>query len=69
MTGDKINLIGFDWDDKLVNFLVDGTIAGLVVQDPFRMGYDGVKTALAVSKGQNVPATIDTGATLRATSL
>jgi ribose transport system substrate-binding protein len=32
-----------------VKFLSDGVIAGLVVQDPFRMGYDGVKTALAAS--------------------
>ena len=31
-------------------------IAGLVVQDPYRMGYDGVKTALAASKGESVPA-------------
>jgi hypothetical protein len=29
-------------------------ITGLVVEDPFRMGYDGVKTALAASKGEQV---------------
>jgi ribose transport system substrate-binding protein len=63
-TGDKINLIGFDSDDQLVKFLQDGTIAALVVQDPFRMGYDGVKTALAASKGERVPATVDIGANL-----
>jgi ribose transport system substrate-binding protein len=63
-TGDKINLVGFDSDDKLVNFLQDGTIAALVVQDPFRMGYEGVKTALAASKGEKVPANVDTGANL-----
>jgi ribose transport system substrate-binding protein len=34
------------------------------VQDPFHMGYDGVKTALAASKGEQVPATVDTGANL-----
>jgi ribose transport system substrate-binding protein len=61
-TGDKINLVGFDWDDQLVKLLQGGTIAALVVQDPFRMGYDGVKTALAASKGEQVPANIDTGA-------
>jgi len=61
---DKIKLIGFDNDDKLVKFLGDGVIAGLVVQDPFRMGYDGVKTALAVSKGEKVPADVDTGVNL-----
>jgi ribose transport system substrate-binding protein len=63
-TGDKINLVGFDSDDQLVKFLQDGTIAALVVQDPFRMGYDGVKTALAASKGEQVPTTVDIGANL-----
>ena len=61
-TGDTINLVGFDWNDQLVKFLRDGTIAALVVQDPFRMGYEGVRTALAASKGEQVPANIDTGA-------
>jgi ribose transport system substrate-binding protein len=63
-TGDKINLVGFDSDDQLVKFLQDGTIAALVMQDPFRMGYDGVKTALAASKGEQVPTTVDIGANL-----
>ena len=61
---DKVKLIGFDSDDKLVKFLTDGTIAALVVQDPFRMGYDGIKTALAASKGEKVEANVDTGANL-----
>jgi ribose transport system substrate-binding protein len=63
-TGDKINLVGFDSDDQLVKFLQDGTIAALVVQDPFRMGYDAVKTALAASKGEQVPTTVNIGANL-----
>jgi ribose transport system substrate-binding protein len=61
---DKIKLVGFDSDDKLIAFLKDGTIAALVVQDPYRMGYDGVKTALAASKGEKVEANVDTGANL-----
>ena len=61
---DKIALIGFDSDDKLVGFLKDGTIYALVVQDPYRMGYDGIKTALAVSKGEKVEKFVDTGANL-----
>jgi ribose transport system substrate-binding protein len=63
-TGDKINLVGCEWDENLLKFLQDGTIAALVVQDPFRMGYDGIKTALAAAKGQQVPANIDSGANL-----
>jgi ribose transport system substrate-binding protein len=61
-TGDKINLIGFDSDDELVKLPQEGTITALVVQDPFRMGYDGVKTALAAAKGEQVPVNINTGA-------
>jgi ribose transport system substrate-binding protein len=61
---DKIKLVGFDSDDKLIKLLTDGTIAALVVQDPYRMGYDGVKTALAASKGEKVETFVDTGANL-----
>ena len=65
---DTIKVIGFDSDDKTVKFLEDGTLAGLVVQDPFRMGYDGVKTALAASKGEKIEAFVDTGANLITTA-
>ena len=63
-TNDKINIVGVGSDEKLVKFLQDDVIAGLVVEDPFRMGYDGVKTALAASKGEQVSANVDTGVTL-----
>ena len=61
---DKIKLVGFDSDDKLIKLLKDGTISALVLQDPYRMGYDGIKTALAASKGESVPENVDTGANL-----
>jgi ribose transport system substrate-binding protein len=61
---DKINVVGVGSDEKLVRFLADDVITGLVVEDPFRMGYEGVKTALAASKGEQVPANVDTGVTL-----
>jgi ribose transport system substrate-binding protein len=63
-SGDKINVVGVGTDEKLVKLLQSDTIAGLVVEDPFRMGYEGVKTALAASKGEQVAANVDTGATL-----
>ena len=44
-----------------MKFLNDGVIYALIVQDPYRMGYDGIKTALAASKGEKVPAFVDTG--------
>jgi ribose transport system substrate-binding protein len=60
-TGDVINLVGFDFDDALVKLLQDDAVAALVVPDPFRMGYDGIKTALAAAKGEKVVASVDTG--------
>ena len=60
----KVKLVSFDSDDKLVKALKDGVMAATVVQDPFRMGYDGVKTALAASKGEKVETFVDTGANL-----
>jgi ribose transport system substrate-binding protein len=65
---DKVALVGFDSDDKLVSLLREGVISALVVQDPYRMGYDGIKTALAVSKGEKVEKNVDTGANLITTA-
>ena len=62
--GDTLKMVGFDSDDKTIGLLKDGTIYALVVQDPYRMGYDGIKTALAASKGEKVEAFVDTGANL-----
>ena len=63
-TGDKINLVGFGVDDTLAKFLQDGTLAALIVQNPFRMGYDSVKTALAASRGEPVSLKLTVGAEL-----
>ena len=60
---DKIKLIGFDSDDKLIAYLKAGTIYALIIQDPYRMGYEGVKTALEASKGTKVSEKVDTGVT------
>ena len=54
---DKTKLVGFDSDDKLIKLLKDGTIAALVVQDPYRMGYEELRPHLAASKGEKVEAT------------
>jgi ribose transport system substrate-binding protein len=63
-SGDRINYVVFGSDDKLLKSLDDGTIAALVVPDPFRIGYDGIKTAFAASKGEKVPLTVDVAANL-----
>jgi ribose transport system substrate-binding protein len=60
----KVKLIGFDASDKLVAGLRDGKIDGLVLQDPFTMGYLGVKTMVRHLRGEQVEKRIDTGSKL-----
>ena len=59
----QIKLVAFDAGDDEIAALKRGTIQALIVQNPFRMGYDGVKTALDVIQGKKVEKRIDTGVT------
>ena len=53
--------MGFDSSDKLIQALRDGEIHGLVMQNPYRMGYDGVKTAVSFLRDGDFKRHIDTG--------
>jgi ribose transport system substrate-binding protein len=57
----KVKFVGFDYNDALLAALKNGQIAGLAVQDPFKMGYESVRTAVAVIKGDPYEKVIDTG--------
>ncbi len=57
----KITYVGFDASDRLIEAMEKGYIQGLVVQNPVRMGRDGVKTMVAHIRGKEVPKRIDTG--------
>jgi ribose transport system substrate-binding protein len=60
----KVRFVGFDSSPKLVEALRNGQIEALVMQNPFRMGYLGVKTMVAHLRGRPVEKRIDTGAVL-----
>jgi ribose transport system substrate-binding protein len=60
----KLRFIGFDTSDTLEKGLRDGHIDGLVLQDPVKMGYLGVKTMVAHLAGQPIEKRIDTGVRL-----
>ena len=60
----KVKFVGFDSSPKLVQGLRDGHILGLVLQNPMKMGYLGVKTMVAYLRGETVPKVIDTGVVL-----
>lgn len=57
----KVKFVGFDASPGLVEALKAGDIDALVVQNPMKMGYLGVKTAIDHIRGQSVPPRIDTG--------
>jgi ribose transport system substrate-binding protein len=60
----KVRFIGFDSSTKLVEGVRAGKIDGLVLQNPFNMGYLAVKTMVAHLKKEKVESRIDTGASL-----
>ncbi|MFB0554051.1 MAG: substrate-binding domain-containing protein [Phycisphaerae bacterium] len=57
----KVDYVGFDSSDRLVQALRKGYIKGLVLQDPINMGYLGIKTIVAHLCGEQVEKRIDTG--------
>jgi ribose transport system substrate-binding protein len=60
----RIKFVGFDCSEQSVRALAAGEMDGLVVQNPMKMGYLGVKMLVQHLRGQKVPKRVDTGATL-----
>ncbi len=60
----KIKLVGFDTGNILVGALKSGDIDSLVVQNPYQMGYQGVKAIVDKKAGKDVKPRIDTGVVL-----
>jgi len=61
LAGGKIKFVAFDSGETLNAGLKAGDIQGMVVQNPMRMGYLGVKTMVAVLQGKKVEPVVDTG--------
>jgi ribose transport system substrate-binding protein len=59
-----IKLVAFDASDEEIASLKDGTFQALIVQNPFQMGYKGVKAAIDHINGKPVDKRIDTGVTV-----
>ena len=60
----KLEFFGFDASDKLVAALEKGELQGLVLQDPFNMGYLAIQTLVSRLRGGSVAPRIDTGSKL-----
>jgi ribose transport system substrate-binding protein len=57
----KKKFVGFDTSPQLIEGLNKGEINALIAQNPTKMGYEGVKAAIAAIKGQKLAASVDTG--------
>ncbi|MBP0966228.1 MAG: substrate-binding domain-containing protein [Oscillospiraceae bacterium] len=60
---DDLEVIGFNANDAELQYLRAGILDGLVVQNPYNMGYLSVYYAGNLAGGQSMAAMIDTGVT------
>jgi len=60
----KIKFVGFDSSAKLIEALKNKELHGLVLQDPVKMGYLGVKILVDYLQGKPIEKRIDTGVKL-----
>ena len=60
----KVMFIGFDTSQTFVDAMRAKQLHGIVVQNPFNMGYLGVRTMVEQLQGKPVEKRIDTGVTM-----
>jgi ribose transport system substrate-binding protein len=56
-----IKMVAFDPDKSLIDGLRSGQVAAIILQNPYKMGYEGVKAVALHNQGQSSPRLIDTG--------
>ena len=57
----KVMFVGFDTSQSFIDAMRAKQLHGIVVQNPFNMGYLGVRTMVDSSQGKTVEKRIDTG--------
>jgi len=60
----KVMFVGFDTSQSFIDAIRARQLHGIVVQNPFNMGYLGVRTMLESLQGKPVEKKIDTGVTM-----
>ncbi|TAE51821.1 MAG: sugar ABC transporter substrate-binding protein [Bacteroidetes bacterium] len=60
----KVHFVGFDSSEPLLEAVRKGELDGVAVQAAFKMGYLGLKTAVAVLRKESYERTVDTGVTM-----
>lgn len=57
----KYTIVGFDSGKIQLDAIKSGMIIGAVTQDPYGMGYNGIKTAVDYLEGKEIEKVTDTG--------
>lgn len=60
----KVTFIGFDTSETFTDAMRKKQLHGIVVQNPFNMGYLGVRTMVEHLQGKGIEKRIDTGVTM-----
>ena len=60
----QVKMVAFDASEPIVADVRDGWIDALVVQNPFKMGYESTKAIGRKLRGETPPRTLDSGAAL-----
>lgn len=60
----QVFLVGYDASNASLDAIKTGEIQGLVITNPYRMGYLGVSTLVDYIQGGNMPTMVDAGVTL-----
>ncbi|RCX14821.1 monosaccharide ABC transporter substrate-binding protein (CUT2 family) [Anaerobacterium chartisolvens] len=60
----KIKIIGLDSTPEEISYVEKGVIEALVIQNPFNMGYLGVRYAIDAINNKSVPKLTNTGLTI-----
>jgi ribose transport system substrate-binding protein len=57
----KVKVVGFDNAPDEVSALAQGQVSALIVQDPYKIGYEGVAEVVDLLQHKTVPHSLDTG--------
>jgi ribose transport system substrate-binding protein len=60
----KVKVVGYDASEELVQELEEGTLDSLVVQNPFKMGYESTRAIGLFLRGEQPVGEVDSGAHL-----
>ena len=56
-----VKMVAFDPDPVLIDALRAGQLDAIILQNPYQMGYEGVKALAQHFQGEKVPRIVDTG--------